>query len=75
MRFLQGEIRRLSSEIKRLKKEKNLDKEEILYDEDGNDSELKMSPCVFCDIGFMSEVDIVGRIYLRCSSCKKTKKI
>ena len=75
VRFLQGEIKRLTSENKRLKKEKNLDKEEIEYDSEGNDSSVELQPCRFCKTGFMSKILIIEIPYWKCSSCEKTCKV
>lgn len=74
-RHLEGEVKRLTAEIKRLKKSKDIDKDDVIYDSEGNDSEIKMIPCIHCNNGFMSEIDVVGRLYWKCSSCEKTKKI
>jgi len=74
-RFLQGEVKRLESELKRLKKSKNLDKDEKEYNDEGDEVELTMSPCIFCDNGIMVEIEVVGRIFKKCESCGRTKKV
>lgn len=72
---MQGEIKRLTAENKRLKKAKDLDKEEIDYDEKGNDSSVELQPCIHCKTGFMTKIYVVGRNYWKCSSCEKMCKV
>jgi tRNA(Ile2) C34 agmatinyltransferase TiaS len=70
-RLLEGEVKRLRAEVKRLKKEKGLDKDEIIETEELETQEMK--PCTFC-LGIMTEDLIAGRVYWRCQECKRTHK-
>lgn len=72
---MQGELKRLQAEIKRLKKTGNLDKEEIEYDTNGNDASENMIPCNLCKIGFMAIIEVVGRNFYKCGSCGRTRKV
>ena len=67
-------MKRLSAEIKRLKKSKDLDKDEIEYDSDGNDASVEIIPCTHCSTGFMTKINIVDRQFYKCGSCERTKK-
>lgn len=77
-RMLEGEIKRLQAENKRLKKnphtgsdfDRILDKDEIDYEPD-----LKMVPCVHCKSGLMQEVELIGRLYWKCVDCNRTKRV
>jgi hypothetical protein len=71
---MEGRIKQLEAEVKRLKKNEVLDKEEIEYDAEGNDIEIDVIPCVFCKQGYMHEVFLVGRNFRKCSSCERMKK-
>ena len=71
-RHLEGEVKRLEAQIKRLKKSKDLDKDELVYEE-LEPSEMIIE-CVHCKTGFMQEVMIVGRLFFKCLECGKTKK-
>lgn len=70
VRHYKGEIKRLQAEIKRLKKEP-LDKD------DTPDSVLsnQITPCFHCKTGFMSRITIVGKEYMRCCECGRTKSL
>lgn len=72
---MEGEVKRLNAELKRLKKAKDLDKDEIEYDSNGNDTTVEFQPCVHCKTGFMTKIFVVGRNFWQCSSCKKTCKV
>lgn len=68
-RHLEGYIKQLEAEIKRLKKQP-LDKDEEEYFED----DIAMIPCVHCNTGFMTQLEILDRSYWKCSSCDRTKR-
>jgi hypothetical protein len=75
IRELDGEIKRLRSLLKKCKCGSSsqdmiiIDEEEIEY------NNKPIQPCPHCATGLMSEIEIIGRSYLKCSSCGRTKKV
>ena len=67
-------MKRLSAEIKRLKKSQDLDKDEKEYNEQGNDVNINVIECPHCKIGFMQEIYVVGRVFWKCIDCGRTQK-
>ncbi len=67
-------MKRLNAENKRLKKSKDIDKDEVEYDESGNDITINVIECCFCKTGYMQEIYVVGRNFYKCLDCGRTKK-
>lgn len=78
--FLTGQIRKLESENKQLKRRlRQLDKKAHFYDDlveaVAEDIKPKDSKCEKCKTGVLSLIDVKYAKFLVCSECKDRKKI
>lgn len=71
-RHLEGEVKRLTAEIKRLKKDPSIDKDEIEYEEPVTD--IKLKKCSHCTSGYSQEILVVGKLFWKCLDCGRTIK-